>query len=94
MEIPSACQIAFKEWAAVCAALAAGRQTIILRKGGIAEGPAGFVPQHGQFWLLPTRFHQRPEKLRPADVCYFDQAQAESPPDDVCASANLPWWPT
>ena len=50
--------IAFKEWAAVCAALGAGRQTIILRKGGIQEGREGFRVRHRQFWLYPTHFHQ------------------------------------
>lgn len=50
--------IAFKEWAAVCEALAAGRQTIILRKGGIREGRAGFRIEHREFWLYPTNFHQ------------------------------------
>ena len=50
--------IAFKEWAVVCAALASGRQTIILPKGGIDEGREGFRVKHREFWLLPTRFHQ------------------------------------
>ncbi len=57
--------IAFKEWAVVCAALAAGKQTIILRKGGIDEGCDGFRVQHGEFWLLPTRFHQDASALKP-----------------------------
>jgi hypothetical protein len=52
------CNIAFKEWAAVCEALADGRQTIILRKGGIHEGREGFRVEHRQFWLYPTKFHQ------------------------------------
>ena len=30
--------IGFKEWAIVCEALGRGRQSVILRKGGIAEG--------------------------------------------------------
>jgi hypothetical protein len=34
--------IAFKEWAIVCEALGRGGQSIILRKGGIAEGREGF----------------------------------------------------
>jgi hypothetical protein len=55
--------IAFKEWAVVCAALASGRQTIILRKGGIDEGHEGFRVQHNEFWLLPTRFHQAVSQL-------------------------------
>ena len=63
-----------KEWAAVCQALAAGRQTILLRKGGIAEGPGGFRAEHDAFWLLPTYFHERPEALRPEDRSFFEQA--------------------
>lgn len=59
------CNIAFKEWAAVCEALAAGRQTIILRKGGIHEGREGFRVQHSRFWLYPTNFHQAAEGLTP-----------------------------
>lgn len=59
----SASNIAFKEWAVVCAALAAGRQTIILRKGGIDEGREGFRVAHHEFWLLPTRFHQDMSQL-------------------------------
>ncbi len=56
--------IAFKEWALVCAALGRGEQSIILRKGGIAEGRAGFRFQHPEFLLLPTLFHEQAAKLR------------------------------
>jgi hypothetical protein len=62
--LPAACGIAFKEWAGVCAALAEGRQTLILRKGGIAEGPQGFAPEHPVFWLYPTFVHQAEQGLR------------------------------
>jgi hypothetical protein len=34
--------IGFKEWQVVCDALASGRQSILLRKGGIHEGRHGF----------------------------------------------------
>ena len=37
--------IALKEWHAVCRALASGRQTILLRKGGIYESSGEFVLQ-------------------------------------------------
>lgn len=57
--------IAFKEWAVVCAALGSGRQAIIVRKGGIDEGREGFRIRHGEFWLLPTRFHQDAAGLVP-----------------------------
>ena len=49
---------AFKEWAVVCRALAQGRQIVILRKGGIAEGPRGFEVTDRQFFLFPTYLHQ------------------------------------
>ena len=61
--------VAFKEWALVCAALGRGEQSIILRKGGIAEGRAGFRFQHPEFLLLPTLFHEQAAKLRvPAET--------------------------
>jgi hypothetical protein len=69
--------IAFKEWAAVCAALAAGRQSIILRKGGIDEGREGFRVEHGEFWLLPTRFHQDASQLTADGEPFWRQTQAE-----------------
>lgn len=60
---------AFKEWTLICAALARGEQSIILRKGGIAEGRAGFRFQHADFLLFPTLFHEQVNKLRlPADT--------------------------
>ncbi len=60
------CQIAFKEWAGVCAALARGRQTIVLRKGGIreSEGPGRFSIEYSEFWLFPTWLHQAEQGLR------------------------------
>jgi hypothetical protein len=62
--LPESCAVAFKEWAGVCEALASGRQGLILRKGGIAEGPSGFVPEHRAFWLLPTITHEAEQGLR------------------------------
>lgn len=49
----------FKEWAVVCEALGSGRQSIILRKGGIAEGRSVFAFQHAEFFLFPTWVHQQ-----------------------------------
>jgi hypothetical protein len=72
--------IAFKEWAVVCAALNSGRQTIILRKGGIDEGQDGFRVQHREFWLLPTRFHQDASQLKPEAQPLFDEVQRRQPP--------------
>ena len=54
----------FKEWTLICAALGRGEQSIILRKGGIAEGRAGFRFQHEEFLLFPTLFHEQVSKLK------------------------------
>jgi CDP-diacylglycerol--glycerol-3-phosphate 3-phosphatidyltransferase len=56
---------AFKEWESIVEALGQGAQIVILRKGGIAEGRAGFDTKHPKFWLFPTRFHQQWEKTKP-----------------------------
>jgi hypothetical protein len=56
-------RIGFKEWSAVCQAINAGRQTVIIRKGGIAEGRDGFSFKHGEFYLFPTWFHEEAEKI-------------------------------
>lgn len=51
--------IGFKEWALVCEALGRGDQSVIIRKGGIAEGRAGFRFEHNAFFLFPTLFHEQ-----------------------------------
>jgi hypothetical protein len=70
------CSIAFKEWAAICEALAAGRQNIILRKGGIQEGREGFRVQHREFWLYPTNFHEAAGSLAPEAGEFIARAAA------------------
>ncbi|MFL6591001.1 MAG: DUF1802 family protein [Chthoniobacterales bacterium] len=56
--------IGFKEWAVVCEALGRGEQTVLLRKGGIAEGRGGFGFRHREFLLFPTFFHEQIVKVR------------------------------
>jgi hypothetical protein len=56
--------VGFKEWALVCEALGRGEQTILLRKGGIAEGRGGFGFRHSAFFLFPTFFHEQIVKVR------------------------------
>jgi hypothetical protein len=60
--------IAFKEWQVVCDALAGGRQSILLRKGGIHEGRQGFSFAHESFFLFPTRFHADGKQVREGEV--------------------------
>ncbi|MFA6288245.1 MAG: DUF1802 family protein [Opitutaceae bacterium] len=62
---------AFKEWQVITEALGSGEQTIILRKGGISEGRAGFQIEANRFWLFPTQFHAQREKTKPAAAKWF-----------------------
>src|SRR4029453_7584029 len=77
----------FKEWALVCAALGEGRQSIIIRKGGLAEGRDGFAFQDREFFLFPTFFHEQVERVRTSaavlperrsneiEICYFARVE-------------------
>ncbi len=56
--------VGFKEWSLVCDALGRGRQSVILRKGGIAEGRGGFSFRQREFFLFPTFFHEQIAKVR------------------------------
>ena len=89
--------VGFKEWAIVCEALGRGEQTVLLRKGGIAEGRDGFDFGHSEFFLFPTFFHEQIEKVRVADaeapkaregeieICYFAKLEAQK---------EITSWPT
>ena len=59
----SPASVALKEWAALVAAIGEGKQTILLRKGGIREGP--FKPVSSSFYLFPTSFHSEGSLLKP-----------------------------
>jgi hypothetical protein len=71
---------AFKEWAVIVDALGRGDQIIILRKGGISEGPCGFKMEHPRFLLFPTLFHQQRESVLPSAQTRFDQLTPHFPP--------------
>ncbi len=74
---------ALKEWAIVCRALAEGRQTLLIRKGGIEEIKGGFQVTHREFWLFPTYVHQKAADLVPAVHAEFEEVQAAQPPVDT-----------
>ena len=69
--------IGFKEWAMVCEAFARGRQSIVVRKGGIAEGSAGFSFRHHDFYLFPTWFHEQSGKVRTTDILIPEKPAGE-----------------
>ena len=72
--------IGFKEWQVVCDALASGRQSILLRKGGIHEGREGFSFAHESFFLFPTRFHAQGGQVREGEVTPMPEWQ---PGDEI-----------
>ena len=77
---------AFKEWAVVCRALGEGRQILILRKGGVAEGPRGFEVTDRQFFLFPTYLHQAPTSVVPEWREALAAASADPSPGRVSIS--------
>lgn len=76
-------RFAFKEWAAVCRAVAAGRQAVLVRKGGIHERRGRFAVEHDEFWLFATRFHQADEELSPEGRGFLAEARREQPADGL-----------
>ena len=47
-------------------ALASGRLSVLVRKGGIHERRGGFEVEHRGFWIFPTGWHQNEHELAPA----------------------------
>jgi hypothetical protein len=88
-----------REWQSVCDAVAAGRDQLLIRKGGIAEGRAGFELKKSFFGLLPTLFHQvkngdpsadTPEPPRVVSlICQLVEAFAVPSETDLSSLAEL-----
>jgi hypothetical protein len=74
---------AFKEWAVICQALAEGRQSLILRKGGIEEIGTGFRVEHERFWLFPTYTHQQATGIVETARPLLEQVVRDQPPQDL-----------
>src|SRR5579862_3440502 len=77
MAWPNDLNVALKEWAIVCDALANGRQMILLRKGGISESIGGFEIEHRDFLFFPTYVHQKKEMLKEAEAGKILPAESE-----------------
>jgi len=81
--------MAFKEWAVVCEALGVGLQSLIIRKGGIAEGKSGFSFRHDEFFLFPTWFHEQLGKTTlPADTVVPPEPEEEL---EIRYAASIEW---
>ncbi len=74
--------VAFKEWQLVASALASGEQSVILRKGGISEGKAGFQWLHERFFLFPSLFHEQAEQVKPHSDGSLRTLPVSSGPDE------------
>ncbi len=78
----SANRFALKEWAVVVKAMTAGRQLLLLRKGGIEDDGGQFRLEHSEFFLYPTFEHQHRKFVRPEFLADFDQAIREQPENE------------
>lgn len=81
---------AFKEWTLICDALGTGAQSIIIRKGGIAEGRDGFRFKYADFLLFPTLFHEQVAKLKLPPTTELPKVR-EDGQHSVSLAAHVEW---
>jgi hypothetical protein len=79
-------QPALKEWSAAVHAMLDGRQTVLLRKGGIHE--KRFAVTASRFLLFPTGAHSHAERVRPEHRDLLDAAAADSTDDAIVLRAG------
>lgn len=69
--------LALKEWGAVVCALLDGRQTLLLRKGGIHERAFTVDGAGRPFVVFPTVAHSHRERVRPEHLDVLEAGTAE-----------------
>jgi hypothetical protein len=79
----AATQKALKEWAVVCRALEEGRQSVLLRKGGIIEETRDFSLIERRFLLFPTYEHQDSSSVQAPYRAWFAETLELRPDDDL-----------
>jgi hypothetical protein len=77
---------ALKEWSAAVHAMLDGRQTVLLRKGGIGE--KRFDLAASEFVFFPTVAHGHAERVRPEHRDLLDAAASDSTEVDVVVRAG------
>ena len=77
---------ALKEWSAAVHAMLDGRQTVLLRKGGIGE--KRFDLAAPEFVFFPTVAHGHAERVRPEHRDLLDAAASDSTEDEVVIRAG------
>jgi hypothetical protein len=75
-----------KEWSAAVHALLDGRQTVLLRKGGIHE--KRFEVTASRFLLFPTVAHSHAQRVRPEHRDLLETAAADSTEDALTLRAG------
>ena len=99
-EICPANTLALKEWAVVVHALGTGRQTILLRKGGLHERRGRFATEPTEFFLFPTYVHQMEQGVVRETETGLQAVIAARPPEDqlrleyYATVENLRWLDT
>lgn len=80
---------ALKEWSAAVHALLDGRQTLLLRKGGIHEKRFEVAPEvaASRFLLFPTVAHSHADRVRPEHRDVLGPALADSTEDEIVLRA-------
>ena len=79
-------QPALKEWSAAVHGLLDGRQTVLVRKGGIHE--KRFALSASRFLFFPTVAHSHSERVRPEHHDLLDAAAADSTEAEVVLRAG------
>jgi hypothetical protein len=77
---------ALKEWSAAVHAMLDGRQTVLLRKGGIGE--KRFSVDAGRFLLFPTVAHSHAERVRPEHRDLLARAAGDSTEERIVVRAG------
>jgi hypothetical protein len=77
---------ALKEWSAAVHAMLDGRQTVLLRKGGIHE--KRFDLSAGEFVFFPTIAHGHAERVRPEHRALLEAAGSDSTEDEIVVRAG------
>jgi hypothetical protein len=79
------CTVALKEWAVVQRALLEGKQTILLRKGGLIEETGEFNLHAREFLILPTYIHsdERRNDIQPQYLNWLDDENSRRTSDGL-----------
>src|SRR3989442_15841755 len=92
--------LALKEWAVVVHALGIGKQTLLLRKGGLHERHGRFATEPTEFFLFPTYVHQMAQGVVNQVAAHLPTVKGPRPPPDqlsirhYAAVEDLAWLAT